>query len=143
MFPGPEAYLYSGRSPATSEEATVKWRSINTYIALLASKPRAQRIPVLSGLVRLGIKTLVMALEYSAETNVGRNVACHVPAAIQWLKIAGDELERLCVAGTEHWGDGDLWEAEGGGIVCDEARWRFWNARLAELGHNHDLMDAI
>jgi len=84
-----------------------------------------------------------MALEYSAETSIGRNVACHVPAAIQWLKIAGDLIESLCVSGMEHWCGGDLWEAEGGGVVCDEVRWRFWRARFAELGYNNEIMNAM
>jgi len=84
-----------------------------------------------------------MAFEYSTETTIGRNIACHIPAAMQWLTIAGDEVHRLCVSGTEHWCGGDLWGAESGGIVCDEVRWRFWRARLAELGYNLEITDAI
>jgi len=130
---GLEAYLYNRRSPATIEEAKAKWRSINIYVALLSKSPQAQQIPALAGLSRLGIRTLAMALEYSAETSVGKNAVCHVPAVMEWLRIAGDELERLCVSGEEPWRGGDLWLAEGGGRVCDEARWKFWRARLVEL----------
>ena len=78
---------------------------------------------------------MVMALEYSPETQPGRNVELHVPAAAQWLQIAGDEIERLCSDGTSRINAGDLWVGRGGGEVVDSARLQFWKARIAEFGY--------
>jgi hypothetical protein len=77
--------------------------------------------------------TLVTALEHSPETHRGKNVDFHVPAAAEWFRIAGDEIEKLCRDKTEKLPPGDLWASQGGGEVCDSARLNFWKKRMLEL----------
>lgn len=101
----------------------------------MAVHPRAQTIPVLANKVRLSFATLHMALEYSPGSRTGRNIELHAPAAAQWLRIAGDEIERLCQEGTESMYPGDLWEDRDNAEVCNNARLAFWKARLTELGY--------
>ncbi|KAF1830462.1 hypothetical protein BDW02DRAFT_534015 [Decorospora gaudefroyi] len=134
-FQGPELSLWNVGSPATPETAKAAWKNINTFVALLAKSRDAQAIPALAGSIRRSPLTLAMALEYSPTTRPGKNVDLHVPAAAQWFRIAGDELERLCRDGTERFHAGDLWTSSGGGDVCDLARLQFWKARMAELGY--------
>jgi len=59
----------------------------------------------------------------------------HVPAAAQWLLIAGKEIEEMCEAGMELMNGGDLWVERGGSDVCDVARLQFWKERLRKLGY--------
>ncbi|KAF1849219.1 uncharacterized protein K460DRAFT_415625 [Cucurbitaria berberidis CBS 394.84] len=131
-FQGPESYLANLRSPASPEAAKTAWKNINTYLALLASNPAAQSIPRLAGKARLGLMALSIALEHSPDTRLGQNAELHAPAAAQWFRIARDELETLCIKGTERFYPGDLWA---GGDVCDRARLQFWMTRMVELGY--------
>ncbi|KAH8731032.1 hypothetical protein GQ44DRAFT_809006 [Phaeosphaeriaceae sp. PMI808] len=124
-FQGPEMYLADLSSPVSPDEAKAKWKNLNTWLALIAKSPDAQKTPALTDMTRLGLKTLVMALEYSPDTQLGRNVELHVPAAMQWLQIAGDEIERLC----------NLWAGRGSGEICDSARFQYWRTRVAEFGY--------
>ena len=78
--------------------------------------------------------TLKTALEHSPNTRRGKKTDLHIPAAEAWFRIAGDEIERLCEAGTETLPPGDLWASQGGGDVCDSARLGFWKKRMSELG---------
>lgn len=112
-----------------------KWKNFNTYLALMAVHPRAQAIPVLGDKTRLGFVTLSMALEHSPDTALGRNSGLHAPAAAQWLRIAGDKIEKLCEEGTGVMGAGDLWKDRGGAGVCNSARLAFWRSRLADMGY--------
>ncbi|KAJ8117449.1 hypothetical protein OPT61_g1360 [Boeremia exigua] len=111
---GPEQYLWSHSRSKTPLAAMQAWKNVNTYLALLAVHPGAQTIPALANMARLGPRTMVMALEYSSGTRLGKHSELHAPAALQWLQIAGDELERLCAAGTERFEPGDLWTSRGG-----------------------------
>ena len=111
-----------------------KWKNFNTWLALLAKSPDAQSFPVLAGKVWLGLRTLSIALEQSPSTRWGQNVGLHAPAAAQWLRIAENELARVCAEGGEKYPAGDLWKDKGGNDVCDSARLQFWRARLRELG---------
>lgn len=86
-------------------------------------------------MARLGLKTLSMVLEYSPNTRLGQNVKLHVPAAAQWLRIAENEIERLCKGGTERMDTGDLWVGSGGGEVYDSAGLQFWRARIEAFGY--------
>jgi hypothetical protein len=60
-----------------------------------------------------------------------------VPTCLQWLRIAGKELEALCASGdaNERCVVGDLWEKEcvGDPEVVSTARLRFGKVRLEEL----------
>jgi hypothetical protein len=85
-------------------------------------------------MVQLSRVTLSMALEHSPATRLGKNVDLHVPAAAQWLRIAGEEVEQMCREGGGRVPPGDLWERRGGNDVCDLARLGFWRERLGELG---------
>jgi hypothetical protein len=76
----------------------------------------------------------VLALEYSPTTRWGKNVACHAPAAAQWLRIAEVEVEAWCKGETGRMKAGDLWVTRGRGDVCDLARLKFWRERVEELG---------
>ncbi|KAF2196096.1 hypothetical protein GQ43DRAFT_445421 [Delitschia confertaspora ATCC 74209] len=134
-FQGPERYLTNLRPPVSPGVAKATWRNLNTYIALIAKSTDAQRIPVLARQVGLGLKTMAMALEYSPDTRLGKNIELHAPAAAQWLRIAGDEIDRLCRDGTQRMAIGDLWAGSGGSEVCDSARLQFWRARIVELGY--------
>ncbi|KAI4625637.1 hypothetical protein J4E80_002769 [Alternaria sp. BMP 0032] len=134
-FQGPELWTHSIRNPATPEVATTKWKDFNTLLALTAHDPDAQITPALADYTRLSRVTLAMALEYSPNTRLGKNTAMHVPAAAQWLLIAGKEIEEMCEAGTESMNGGDLWVERGGSDVCDVARLQFWKERLRDLGY--------
>lgn len=129
---GPELYLAHSKPP---EVAEAKWKSINTYVALLAKSQDAQKIPALAGSVKLAITTLFMALEHSPNTRLGRNVDLHVPAAAQWFSIASEEIEELCKNATVKMQAGDLWTEQGGSDVADLSRLEFWQQRLVELGY--------
>lgn len=134
--PGPDGYIYSITDPPISPEAAqTMWKNVNTYVALLASNSDAQKIPAIAGMVTQCPRTMIMALEDEPETNTVGNVDLHGPAAAQWFRIAGDEIERLCSLGTERYACGKLWERNGGTEVCDNARLQFWRMRLAELGY--------
>jgi len=132
---GPELWTHSIRNPATPEVATSKWKDFNTLLALTAHNPDAQTTPALADHTRLSRVTLAMALEYSPGTRLGKNTAMHVPAAAQWLLIAGKEIEEMCEVGMESMNAGDLWAERGGGDVCDVARLQFWKERLRDFGY--------
>jgi len=132
---GPELWTHSIRNPATPEVATRKWKDFNTLLALTAHDPDAQTTPALADYTRLSRVTLAMALEHSPGTRLGKNTAMHVPAAAQWLLIAGKEIEEMCEAGAESIPGGDLWVERGGSDVCDVARLQFWKERLRDLGY--------
>ena len=70
--------------------------------------------------------TLVTALEYSPNTRSGKKTELHIAAAEAWFLIAGDEIEKLCGAGTETLSPGDLWASQRGGDICNNARLGFW-----------------
>jgi hypothetical protein len=128
-------YLAHISSPATPEHAKEKWSNLNTYLALLAKDSDAQKLPVLAHKATLSLVALSTAFEFSPETRSGRNSELRVPAAAQWLRIAGDQIESLCANGTERMPAGDLWTSTGGGEICDKARLQFWKTRMAELGY--------
>jgi hypothetical protein len=75
-----------------------------------------------------------MALEFPLDSLLGKNIDVHVPAAAQWLRIAGEQVEEMCAEGKVRARAGDLWLAKGGSDVCDTARLGFWRERLVELG---------
>ncbi|KAI4959143.1 hypothetical protein J4E86_002864 [Alternaria arbusti] len=131
---GPEQYLSDTPSPADLETAKTLWKNFNTFLALRATSDRAQTIPVLANGVRMARMTLATALEHSPNTRKGKKTDLHIPAAEAWFRIAGDEIEKLCEAGTETLPPGDLWASQGGGDVCDSARLEFWKSRMSELG---------
>ncbi|EDU42401.1 hypothetical protein TUN199_06660 [Pyrenophora tritici-repentis] len=132
---GPERYLANLSSPATPDAAKTAWKNINTFSALLAKNQNAQKIPVLAGWARLGVLTLVLALEQSPSTRQGQNVELHAPAAAQWFRISREEIEKLCNNGTDRFTPGDLWANRGGGEECDNTRLQFWRSRMGELGY--------
>jgi hypothetical protein len=74
-----------------------------------------------------------MALEFPPDSMLGKNIDVHVPAAAQWLRIAGEQVEEMCAEGKVRARAGDLWLAKGGSDVCDTARLGFWRERLVEL----------
>ncbi|KAF2995804.1 hypothetical protein E8E13_000632 [Curvularia kusanoi] len=132
---GPEQYLkYHGgrKEPLGAMQA---WKNLNTYLALRAIHPKAQSIPAMAGGARLGVRTLAMATEQSSDSRLGRNSGLHAPAAAQWLRIAGREIEQLCKEETELWPMGKLWEEKGGLKVCDGKRLAFWRDRLTQMGY--------
>jgi len=131
---GPEQYLSDTPSSADLESAKTLWKNFNTFLALWAISARAQTIPVLANGIRMARMTLVTALEHSPNTRRGKKTDLHIPAAEAWFRIAGDEIEKLCEAGTETLPPGDLWASQGGGDVCDSARLGFWKKRMSELG---------
>ena len=113
----------------------MKWRNLNTYLALFAISLDARAIPAFAGMLRSGFKTLAMALEHSPDTREGRNTTLHAPAAAQWLRIAGDELSTACADGSRRFPAGDLWSSQGGSERCDSVRLQFWRSRLTDLGY--------
>jgi len=133
-FQGPEQYLSDTPSSADLETAKTLWKNFNTFLALSATSSRAQTITVLADGIRMARMTLVTALEHSPNTRRGKKTDLHIPAAEAWFRIAGDEIEKLCEAGTETLPPGDLWASQGGGDVCDSARLEFWKRRMSELG---------
>jgi len=133
-FQGPEQYLSDTPSSADLETAKTLWKNFNTFLALSATSSRAQTITVLADGIRMARMTLVTALEHSPNTRRGKKTDLHIPAAEAWFRIAGDEIEKLCEAGTETLPPGDLWASQGGGDACDSARLEFWKRRMSELG---------
>lgn len=132
---GPELYLHDNRSSENSDVARSSWRNFNTWLALLATNAGAQTIPILANKIGLARVTLVMALEYSPQTRLGKNVDLHVPAAAAWFRIAGDQIEQLCKDGSGTMNPGDLWTGQGGEEVCDIARFNFWKQRMLDVGY--------
>ncbi|KAH7138740.1 hypothetical protein B0J11DRAFT_515198 [Dendryphion nanum] len=130
---GPEAYMYDLRRPVSPAVAMQTWKNINMFVALLAISSPAQNIPTLSRQVARGRVTLAMALEYSRDTRLGKNVNIHAPAAALWLRVARDEVEGMCMKGDQCIDAGDLWLERGGSNVCDMVRLQFWHERLVEL----------
>ncbi|KAH6615373.1 hypothetical protein C7974DRAFT_367648 [Boeremia exigua] len=133
-FQGPEQYLHRLVEPYTPAQAAQAWSNVNTYLALKTIDPRVNDIPALARHITLGLRTLAMALEWSGETWLGKNAELHAPAAAQWLRIAGKEIDEVCKEGREQTGRGDMWEKRGGGLECDAARLGFWRERLAGMG---------
>jgi hypothetical protein len=132
---GPEQYLYRHGGRSEPHEAMQKWKNFNTYLALMAVHPKAQTIPVLANMTRLGFRALSMALEEPPSSRLGKNSELHAPAAAQWFRLAGHEIERLCEQGSEQCWPGDLWKDREDPKVCNSARSAFWKSRLAEMGY--------
>jgi hypothetical protein len=136
---GPELWTHSHCNPTTPEVAAAKWRDMNKLIAVIALNPGAQVLPSLAGYINLSRITLSMALEHSPNTRLGKNTAMHLPAAALWFSIAGGELERMCEAGEQKMGAGDVWaervkdNGSGDSAVVDMTRLQFWKERLAKL----------
>jgi hypothetical protein len=95
---GPEQYLVEYRGKDDPPTATGKWKKFNTYLALFSANPDAQAIHVLAVLTRLGVKTLACSLEYSSDAP-NLHADLWRPAAAQWMRIASDELARVCASG--------------------------------------------
>ncbi|OSS45656.1 hypothetical protein B5807_09490 [Epicoccum nigrum] len=133
ILQGPEQYLkmHGGRKEPLG--AMQAWKNLNTYLALRAVHPKAQTIPAMVNKT-LCFRIFVMALEQRSDSRLGRNSELHAPAAAQWLRIAGDEIEQLC-KGTETWPEGQLWKDHGGTNRCDGARLTFWKSRLRDMGY--------
>lgn len=77
--------------------------------------------------------TLSRALEYAPDSWAARDTALEVPVAAEWLRIARDEVEQMCLGESEAIKAGDLWSKIGGGDVCNYARFLFWESRLEVL----------
>lgn len=80
----------------------------------------------------LGLKTLAVTLESSRDA-WNFHFDLWMPATEPWMRIAGEELARVCTTGKKTFPPGDLWKAESGGETCDTKRFDFWKKRLAEL----------
>jgi hypothetical protein len=114
-------------------EAARKWKSWNAYLALFVVNPGARATPIFSNLSKLGTSNLATTLETSSDRwNFHKEL--WLPAAAEWMRIAGDEIEKICRSGEQKCRVGDLWEAEGGEEICDMRRFEFWRKRLAEEG---------
>ncbi|KAF2871798.1 hypothetical protein BDV95DRAFT_572856 [Massariosphaeria phaeospora] len=128
VFQGPESWIFTAE-PATPAVATANWRNLNTYLALVAAHPRAQTIPGLANHLSL-CRVPLAQLEYSPDSRRGEYTALHGPAIMQWLRIAGAEIEEMCRGEKERMQAGDLWD---GGDVCGLERLAFWKRRVVEL----------
>lgn len=131
---GPEAYLSRGDSPET---ANVMWKNINTFVAILF-RDHGTKFPALFGsLVTYAFTTLADALENPPGSRFGKNMPLHLPAACQWILLAGDKVYNAVNEGDngEFWSAraGQLWTREGGTDEVDENRWWFWKHRFGEL----------
>ena len=54
----PEHFLYRHGGRSEPDEAMQKWKNFNTYLALMAVHPKAQTIPVLANMIRLGFRAV-------------------------------------------------------------------------------------
>ncbi|KAF2632343.1 hypothetical protein BU25DRAFT_149644 [Macroventuria anomochaeta] len=124
-FQGPKLYLFdTNPNPATPLAAMTYWKNINTFTALVSVHPgvkkkTTQKAPVLANMAQIGRSTLARALEHSPGTRLGKNSELHAPAPAQWLRIAGDALEKLCAEAKERMPAGDFWRVGGGSeILC-------------------------
>ncbi|CZT20219.1 uncharacterized protein RCC_06076 [Ramularia collo-cygni] len=130
----PMSHRARGKSP---EKSALLWKNMNTYVILLGQSPEAQLHPPLAGRIKRGIWTLATALEHSSSIPYEANLG--VPAAAQWLSLAGPEIEQLCEAATEHYPVGDLWVGTDNTDVVDMARLQFWRRRLDRLAQGPSL----
>lgn len=128
---GPEQWLVKHRGQDDEPEAARKWKNFSTFLALFAASPESRATPVLSRYLELGFTNLAITLESSGD-RWNFHKALWMPAAVQWMRIAGDEIEKICNDEEKNYPAGDLWKAEGGGDVCDSSRFKFWKSRLAE-----------
>lgn len=131
---GPEAYLSRGDS---SETAKAIWRNIITFVAILF-RDHGDRFPGIFGsLVTYAFTTLADALEHPPGSRFGRNLPLHLPAACQWILLAGPGIYNAVKEGCneQYWlaRAGRLWTREGGTDKVDESRWMFWKHRFEEL----------
>ena len=131
---GPEAYLSRGDSPETAKAI---WTNINTFVAILF-RDHGTELPELFGsLVTYTFTTLADALEHAPGSRFGKNMPLHLPAACQWILLAGAEVLDAIEKGynEEFWTAraGQLWTREGGTDEVDEGRWLFWKHRFGEL----------
>lgn len=124
---GPELWLRRD----SEEEAARKWKNWSMYMALFVTSPNARATPFLSDMCSLSLRTLAITLETPTDRwNFHKRL--WMPAAEQIMRIAGDELEKICEDVGRKYSAGDLWEAEGGGDEYDSRRFGFWRKRLAE-----------
>ncbi|KAF2850608.1 hypothetical protein T440DRAFT_530812 [Plenodomus tracheiphilus IPT5] len=108
-FQGPEKYPANVQSLASLDVAMNIWKSLNTCIAHVVRVPEAQKISDLAALIKLGLKTLPMALEHSPDTFLGRYTTLHAPVVRTWLHISGNSIDVTCKIGAERL-DGDIGE---------------------------------
>lgn len=99
-----------------------------------------KNIPALSYHLNFALWTLALALEYPPETKIGKNISLHLPAAIQWILIATDEIKNA-TGQNQRATPGPLWKARGGTEQFDKDRWLFWQHRLVTLAELNTLDD--
>lgn len=131
---GPEAYLDRGDSPETAASV---WKNINTFVAILF-RDHGNEFPELFGSLAIyTFTTLADALEHPPGSRFGRNMPLHLPAACQWILLAGTEVCDAIEEGYngDYWTAraGQLWTREGGSDELNEERWLFWKHRFGEL----------
>lgn len=86
-----------------------------------------------------------MALEHSPAATIGKNIALHLPAATQWIVIAGQEVYNA-ISKNLRAAPGDLWGGErrgrwvyGDARPFDKDRWDFWGSRFVQLAESGDF----
>ena len=131
---GPEAYLSRGDPPETAASI---WKNINTFVAILF-RDHGNEFPELFGSLAIyAFTTLADALEHPPGSRFGRNMPLHLPAACQWILLAGTEVCNAIEEGYngDYWTAraGQLWTREGGSAELNEERWLFWKHRFGEL----------
>ena len=131
---GSEAYLSRG---VASETAKTIWKNINTFVAILFRDHGTEFLELFGSLVTYAFTTLADALENPPGSRFGKNMPLHLPAACQWILLAGVEVYNAIKEGDngEFWSAraGQLWTREGRTDGVDEERWLFWKHRFGEL----------
>lgn len=124
--------------------ARERWRNINTFTAIFTHS-YASTIPALSDYTNFALWTLASALEYDYTADQGEKVDLNLPAATQWVLIAGEQVFQA-ISQDIHARPGALWDPVGDESSVTKERWCFWQYRFAELAEScafdNETMDA-
>lgn len=127
--------------------ARSRWRNISLFAALVTKEYYSGALPKEMDQTYRALVTLTEALEHSTDERkvfqagpehthtVQHLVWCELPAAVNWIKVVGDEIYEVAVRQQKYprLPPGPLWASEGGTREVTPARWTFWQRRFREL----------
>lgn len=137
--------------------ARKRWRNISFFGALVTKEYFDGTLPAGMNLTFRALTTLAEALEhrrderrtfnagYESVTTVQHLVWLELPAAVHWIRIAGDAIYALAVRRAEYPSlpAGPLWTATGGSREVTPARWTYWQRRFHHLAEWDDIELAL
>lgn len=120
---------------------------MSLFGALVTNEYFSGTLPIEMDLTFRALTTLAEALEHrrdeSKTFNAGHDSATRaqhlvwleLPAAVNWIRVAGDAIYVLALKRAEHHSlpAGPLWAAAGGSKEVSPARWTYWQRRFRDL----------